>query len=314
MQELMFVDTVLVVAILTTTALALAPRSRSIQAMGFLALGVVMCLVWLRLGSVDVALAEAALGAGLLSAILVWLAVRSGASPYEAAGRHRPLLRPILGVASGGVLGALTITLWLRVTEELPLWEAVVHEETPSTGLSHEVTAVLLAFRAYDTLLETAVLMTAGITVLSLGADAVMKQSSAKLTAVPPPMRWFVRVSAPVMILAGLWLLFAGSSDSGGAFQAGALFAGVLILLHTSDVDLAVPSSTTTRVTLVLGVLVFIGIGSLGPVIGYPWLAWGAEWSFAAMLVVEIVLTIGITAGLYVLYLGLLDSPKEVLT
>ncbi|OXS83006.1 Na(+)/H(+) antiporter subunit B [Kocuria marina] len=62
MTELIALDVALGVAVLATTAATMLPRARSVQAMSFLGLGVLMTLVWLRLGSVDVALAEAALG------------------------------------------------------------------------------------------------------------------------------------------------------------------------------------------------------------------------------------------------------------
>ena len=85
-ESITLIDLALGAAVLVTAATALIPRHRSIQAMSFLGLGVIMSLVWLRLGSVDVALAEAALGSGLLSAVLVWLALRS---PQPATpGRH----------------------------------------------------------------------------------------------------------------------------------------------------------------------------------------------------------------------------------
>ena len=52
------IDLMLGAAVLVTGGAALFPRARFAQAMGFLCLGVVMSLLWLRLGSVDVGLAE----------------------------------------------------------------------------------------------------------------------------------------------------------------------------------------------------------------------------------------------------------------
>lgn len=36
----------------------------------------------------------------------------------------------------------------------------------------------------------------------------------------------------PLLLLVGLWLLFAGTSQPGGAFQSGAVLAGMLIMLQ----------------------------------------------------------------------------------
>lgn len=317
-DPLTFVDAALAAAVLATAAAALIPRSRSVQAMSFLGLGVVMSLVWLRLGSVDVALAEAALGSGLLSAVLVWLAVRSPA-PHDTADsagspgtgrstRKNPAwFQPAVGVVAGAVIATVAASVWLRVEHTLPAWQEPLADHLPDTGVSHEITAVLLSFRAYDTLLESAVLMIAGVTAMALGRDGGLSPARHRVPAAPPPLRSFVRWVAPGLVLLGLWLLFAGSSDSGGAFQSGAVLAGVLILLRTAGVPLGRITLRWLRPLLIVGVIVFVLAGALAVMLGNAWLGWDPEWSFAAMLSVEIALTAGITAGLYMLFLGLED-------
>ena len=112
-------DWMLVAAALAAATVTLIPRSgrqgaRMVQAMGFLLLSVIVSLMWLRLGSIDVALAEAALGGGLLGAVLVFIA----AAPRRAgrtAGTQPPLRaergsgvvphRGVLRGAPPGVLG-----------------------------------------------------------------------------------------------------------------------------------------------------------------------------------------------------------------
>ncbi len=318
MTELTALDLALGVAVLATTAATVLPRARSVQAMSFLGLGVLMTLVWLRLGSVDVALAEATLGSGLLSAVLVWLAVRSpdthvtpGAPTVSGVGqpaRPRPAwVRAVLGVVTGAVIVTVTAGVWLRVEQTLPAWEEPLAQNLADTGVTHEITAVLLGFRAYDTLLESAVLMLAGVTALALGRDGGLTPARYRVPVVPPPLRWFVRAVAPGLVLLGLWLLFAGSSDSGGAFQSGAVLAGALILLRSAGVPLERLTVRWLRPLLIVGVIGFILTGVLAVALGNAWLGWSPEWSFAAMLTVEIALTAGITAGLYMLFLGLED-------
>ena len=317
-DSLTFLDAILAAGALATAAAALIPRSRSVQAMSFLGLGVVMSLVWLRLGSVDVALAEAALGSGLLSAVLVWLAVRSpaphhtaeptsAASPGRSTRKNPAWFQPAVGVVAGAVIATVAASVWLRVEQTLPAWQEPLVRSLPDTGVSHEITAVLLSFRAYDTLLESAVLMIAGVTAMALGRDGGLSPAHYRVAVVPPPLRWFVRLVAPGLVLLGLWLLFAGSSDSGGAFQSGAVLAGVLILLRAAGVPLGRATVRWLRPLLIVGVIGFILVGALAVVLGNAWLGWGPDWSFAAMLSVEIALTAGITAGLYMLFLGLED-------
>lgn len=318
------VDLLLGAAVLITASAALFPRARIAQAMGFLCLGVVMTLLWLRLDSVDVGLAEAALGTGLLSALLVWLATAgpstAGPDSADAPGHHRTsrpgrTLRPVGAVMLGAVLTTTAAAAWLGAEQTLPQWEEPVEAGMPETGVTHEVTGVLLAFRAYDTLLESAVLMLAGVAVLTLSRDLAPPGPSttpaARASAPASTLTWWARASAPALLMLGIWLLFAGSSESGGAFQAGAVLAGMLILLHASGAPAPRGARTALPVLLVIGVVVFILAGTLGPVIGEPWLSWDTQWAFGAVLTVEIMLTLGIAAALHLLYLGLLE-PKGV--
>src|SRR5699024_9688762 len=214
----------------------------------------VVTLIWLRLGSADIALAEAGLGGGLLGAVLVLLA----AAPRDAQGPDsRPRgwtsparwAAPVLGRVAGAALVVVLSAVWLRVEQTMPAWSAPLASQMPigaesGSGVTHEITGVLLAFRAYDTLLESAVLMLAAVGALALRqhGDRIPAPAASQaapgaagpsaLSAGTTGLVWLVRVIAPVLLLAALWLLFAGSTDSGGAFQSGAVLAALLILLR----------------------------------------------------------------------------------
>lgn len=319
-------DLALGLALMVAAGCALIPRSRLALAAGFLGLGALTSLVWLRLGSVDVGLAEAALGGGILGAMLVWLAIRSPDSSAPDSRRHAngsppaparillgriPPARILLGCAAGAVVGVGLCLAWLQVVPALPAWSGPLQDQMEDTGVSHEITGVLLGFRAYDTLLESAVLMLAAVAVMTLGRDAGLHQLSLPQPEVASPLRWLVRLCAPVLLLAGLWLIFAGSSDSGGAFQSGAVLCALLILLRVVG---ALPSRERTepwiRPVLVGGVVVFILSGLVGPLLADPllseaWLSWDPQWASAAVLTVEILLTAGIAVGLFLMYLTL---------
>lgn len=346
-------DIALGLALMVAAGCALIPRSRLALAAGFLGLGALTSLVWLRLGSVDVGLAEAGLGGGILGALLVWLAIRSPDSPApdsaEAPSAHAPsadaaqhdggsagsgssrsrlaritaparvtaLARILLGCAAGAAISVGLCLAWLQVLPALPAWSGPLQEQMEGTGITHEITGVLLAFRAYDTLLESAVLMLAAVAVMTLGRDAGLHQLSLPQPEVTSPLRWLVRLCAPVLLLAGLWLLFAGSSDSGGAFQSGAVLCALLILLRIVH---ALPSRERTepwiRPVLIGGVVVFILAGLMGPLLADPllseaWLSWDPQWATAAVLTVEILLTAGIAVGLFLMYLTL-ENPEGV--
>lgn len=302
------VDIALAAGAVIAVGISVVSSSRRSQATGFLGLGVILSLIWLRLGSIDVAFAEAALGTGLLSALLVWLAVYSDndrGEPRAATPRPHALLSAATGVVVGALLTVVAVSVFVRAEQRLPTWRPGIKEELPATGIEHEVTGVLLAFRGYDTLLESAVLLLAGVVVISLGRDDSLSYALGPQPALPAILEYFARIAAPVLLLAGSWLLFSGSSGPGGAFQAGAVFAGLLILLRTAGVDLSVMSRRWLRPLLVVGVIVFILAGLVGPMTGQEWLSWDGGWAFPIIIVVEVFLTAGIAAGLYLLYLGL---------
>lgn len=326
-------DLVLAGCVLVGVVVSLFGPSRRAQAMAFLCLGVFMTFVWMRLGSVDVALAEAGIGTGLLSALLVHVAAgerpdRRGGSAEDPAARENRATRggrdargggllrggrtdraaragrAATGLLAGVVVAITAVSVWTGARHRLPGWEGEVGERLPG-GVSHEVTGVLLDFRAYDTLLESAVLMVAGFVVLGLGRDGAPATGPAFGRSGSATASWLVRLCAPVLLVLGAWLLFAGSSSPGGAFQSGAVLAGLLILLRTAGVRTGRFDAAWLRPLLVLGVVVFALAAALGPLTGGAWLSWGPGWAFAAILTVETCLTVGIAAGLYLLYLGL---------
>lgn len=202
-----------------------------------------MSLVWLRLGSVDVGLAEAALGSGILSAVLVILAAAPSATEAQQAQadqqRHNVSVwvSALVGLASGAVLVVVIASIWLRVEQRLPQWEAVLEPAMNALPVDHGITGVLLSFRAYDTLLESAVLMFAAILAQALMPKNTFHELAPTHRTFLRPAKaldfsWAYRLMVPVLLLVGLWLLFAGTSQPGRAFQSGAVLAGMLIMLQ----------------------------------------------------------------------------------
>lgn len=102
-----------------------------------------------------------------------------------------------------------------------------------ASGVSNRVTAVLLNFRAYDTLLECFVLLLGVMVVWSLRSAVTTEPRQPAAGAILASLE---RLLLPLMILVAGYLLWAGSSQAGGAFQAGAILggAGVLLLLDSS--------------------------------------------------------------------------------
>lgn len=131
---------------------------------------------------------------------------------------------------------------------------AIVNDTLSSSGVSNPVTAVLLNFRGYDTLLEVAVLMLALIGMLAVGlpADRPLLSRNAMLPAL-------ARHALPPMTLVAVYLLWAGSHQPGGAFQAAAVAAAAAVLLNLAQVQPRwLPTRQWIRYTIGAGFLLFL--------------------------------------------------------
>ncbi len=126
-----------------------------------------LALAWAWLGAVDVAFVEAVVGAGL--ATVFFLLTLFGTAPKDT--RIRRPAPPLIALLGLPLLGLLL----LYSAEDFPEFEdpgspASVHvsdeylkNSLNETETPNVVTAVLMDYRAFDTLIETAVIFTAGI-------------------------------------------------------------------------------------------------------------------------------------------------------
>ncbi|WP_037263042.1 hydrogen gas-evolving membrane-bound hydrogenase subunit E [Roseivivax halodurans] len=286
-------DLALAAGILLCAVSALTRRDRTASVAAFMVLGLLVALSWVRLAAPDVALAEAAIGAGLTGALFLRAARRLG--PLRPAA-GRTLAVPAALVASG-LGGGLA---WVFASASPPaIYAPLVAASLPESGVSNPVTAVLLNFRAWDTLLEIAVLVVALLVANLLGSRRLVPVSLGEMT-LP-----FARIVAPISILLAGHLLWQGSSAPGGAFQAGAVLAGGLLALVLAG--LAPTGTLVVRGALIAGlsglaVFLIAALGSealTGSLLGYPNRA-EKVWIVA----IEAALTLSIAATLCLLFTG----------
>ena len=189
------------------------------------------------LDAADVALTEAAVGAGVTTVIFL----SALALTIE---REKP--RTYSRVAGMIVVTVTTITVIYATLDKPALGDpnAPVHqhvapyylEKTPDfMGIPNVVTAVLASFRGYDTLGEVFVVFTACIGVLfildarrGLG-EMYGRRGKAGLQHHHIPQN-VGRLLIPLIVLFGLYVQFHGEYSAGGGFQAGAIIATGVIL------------------------------------------------------------------------------------
>lgn len=286
--------------LLALQVVAAATALRSIVM--FAVFGLLMALVWARLGSPDLALAEAAIGAGITGAMLL-LAYRR-LLDLAPAHRTRSLLRRSWLAAAIGVLTAMLVVLLGVGLMDLPRPAASAGDAAlaalPETGVGNPVTAVLILFRGFDTLLEMLVLLVAW-----LGVKAVQPMARPQAPDAHGPVGMLDPLLAAVIpsaVLVGGYLLHAGGQAPGGAFQAGAVLAaaGVLMALSGRLQALSEPLPVQ-RVLLVAGIAVFAAFGLAGLPAGRAPMAIPGVW---AVYAIEVAMTVSIAISLLLLFLG----------
>lgn len=147
----------------------------------------------------------------------------------------------------------------------------VVAQHLAQSGVEHPVTAVLLNFRGWDTLLEVAVLLLALLTLLTLGGA----HTPVAAVEAEPLLQGLARKALPLIVLMAGYLLWAGAHRPGGAFQAGAVLAAGAVLLQLAGLLPAwAAPGRLLRLGLILGFLVFLAVAAVllaqGALLRYP--------------------------------------------
>ncbi len=191
----------------------------------FITFGLLLSLAWTRLYSPDIAIAEAAVGAGL-AGVLLMDALGPISSSRDAEG---PLLSLKLLIPCTFLAGLMVYAI-LSIPADFQGLGPLVREAMPESSLEYPVTAVLLDFRGYDTWLELGVLLIAVLGVLCVRRTGTITGSMLPAPA-EPVGRWIIKLLLPLMVLIGGYLLWLGAFAPGGAFQAGVVLASAGVML-----------------------------------------------------------------------------------
>ncbi|MCW8906502.1 MAG: sodium:proton antiporter [Sedimenticola sp.] len=175
------------------------------------------------------------------------------------------------------------------------------------SGVTHPVTAVLLNFRGYDTLLEMAVLLLALLGIWSLGGLPEARPESEP----GPVLGTLTQVLVPVLIVVAGYLLWTGAHAPGGAFQAGAVLGAAGVLLQLTGWRLPRRAAGhPLRITLVAGVAVFLIVAALPLPGGRQLLEYDPNYAGVLILVVEAFATVSIGVTLAALFFGADPTDK----
>jgi multisubunit Na+/H+ antiporter MnhB subunit len=313
-------DIALVAILLACAWLALTTASLQRAVVLFIAFGLLAALAWVRLQAPDVALAEAAVGSGLTGALLLSASIamqrtearrKQASAPVIAKEERRedgtteddttmtPLRSILLALTMLLVAGLVLATL--SFPPDNARLAPLVIESLPQSGVLNPVTAVLLNYRGYDTLLEVVVLLLAivGIWTIAPQARVWIRRPDTPVLAV------FVRLLLPLMVVVAGYLLWLGTDEPGGAFQGGAVLGAMGVMWVAAAVWLPnVRRNNLLRPLLGIGVAAFITAAVVlllanGSLLKYP-----PDQAKTIILIIESAAMFSIGATLTLLFVG----------
>jgi len=181
-----------------------------------------------------------------------------------------------------------------------------VADHLAESGVRHPVTAVLLNFRGYDTFLEVVVLLLALVGVLASGLPKDRSPFTGNVL-----LQALARHALPLMLLAAVYLLWAGAHQPGGAFQAAAVLAAAAVLFELSGIRTSKrPDPRWFRRITSAGVLLFFAVAAAmlgnGALLQYP-----PEQAGFFILLIESGLTLSLAVNLAAFFLLRSTEPGD---
>lgn len=265
------------------------------------------------LDAVDVALTEAAVGAGIATVLFLGTLAITGTE--ERKPRHHSGIALLVVTITGAALIYASLDMPGFGKPGNPIHQHVapryINDSASEVGVPNIVTSVLASYRGYDTLGEVTVIFTAAVSVLLLlGAGAVARPvrpdtllHQAKMRSNPILLIVSSFLAAPIWIYA-FYVQFHGDYGPGGGFQAGVILATAIILyglvygLHRAQ---STEQPRRVRTLIAVGLLLYAGVGLIslplgGNYLDYSYLAPDAlQGQHLGIMLVE--LGVGITVA-----------------
>jgi len=318
-----FIDIVLL-GLLMITGFAIV-RMRSLLAVAMLTsiYSLLSASLFMVLDAVDVALTEAAIGAGISTILLLSTIALTG--DKEQLPQHKPLLPLIVVFATGAALIYGTLDMPHYGDPAAPAHQRVathyLHDTPAEIGVPNVVTSVLASYRGYDTLGEVAVIFTAAVGVLVLLGYRLRRcniqgPDIRKLVV----LRVIAKLFFPLILLFALYVLFHGDYGPGGGFQAGVIFATGFILYALAfglgNAQRLIPHRLL-RIMASVGVLIYAAVGIESMLLGGKFLEYRVladdpvTGQHLGIMLVELGIGITVAAVVLIIYYGFVSRKCQ---
>ena len=200
---------------------------------------------FLNLNAPDVALTEAAIGAGiapiLMLCTLALVRQKYDSTPCAKKSRRNPVIPLIVVTLIGAALVYATFDMPYFADPEAPAHNHVapryIQDSKKEIGIPNMVASVLASYRGFDTLGEVFVIFTAGIGVIALlgflkdgsGREYWQFADTSSLRR-HNVLHVISKILIPLILVYAFYVQFHGEYSPGGGFQAGVIFAAAFIL------------------------------------------------------------------------------------
>ncbi len=304
-------DACLVLLVLAVATWIIAVRGIYPAVIGFIAYGLILALIWVRLASIDVALTETAVGSGVSGTLLLRAAARHTSAPPESApiGLAFKIGAALLCAAVSAALASAILV----PPDPAPSLASAAIAHLPDFDLGNPVTAVLVAYRAFDTLLEAVVLLLALIAIWSLaggpawaGTPVIWRKPEASA-----PLALLAQLLTPAGTMVGIYMFWVGADAPGGAFQGGAILAAMWLLPMMARLLKPPPiEAAWLHKLLVGGPAIFLAIGLAGFAWADAFLSYPKFFAKPLIILIETALTVSIAATLTMMVAGPPQEPE----
>jgi multisubunit Na+/H+ antiporter MnhB subunit len=307
-------DIGLVALLLAVATWCIAARQAFTAVVAFVVYGFLMAIVWVELSAVDVALTEAAIGSGLTGTLLLVAAARLRRAETQSAVEHpSQILRLVAALLSATVAAGLAAAV-LSMRDPAPTLAPAAAANVAATGLSNPVASVLMAFRAMDTMLEKVVLLMAVVGVWSLTPNNLWGGRPGPRHRADPDgvLAFLARVLPPIGVIIGIYVVWAGASRPGGAFQGGTVLAAMwLLVMRAGLTDVPPINRRWLRLLLIAGPAVFLVVGLGGLWLGDAFLAYPVAFAKPIIVAIEVPMTLTIAVTLVLLMAGVPERSAD---
>ena len=304
-----FLDVALALLVIGVAVWTIVARDLFVAVVAYAVYGLFLALVWIRMYAPDVALTEAAVGGGVTGVLLVAAGKRLDMSAIDIDRQKPSTTLAILAAGCSILLAGVLMIVILSLPAPAPTLapQAAAAASGPGAGLGNPITAVLMSYRSFDTMLEKVVLILAVVGVWSVGADQAWGAAPAPFGPDRPydALVFLAKALAPVGAIIGFHIFWTGADAPGGAFQGGALLAAMwMVALMARLIELPRIDARWLRLALVAGPAVFLAVGIAGAMLAGSFFAYPSAFAKPLILSIEAFMVLSIAVALTMLVAG----------